>query len=301
MHEHKQPTRADIRQEKVLFWVLNVDGIDMVLVTAIALATGSLTLIADALRTCLSLTVGYFSLWILYRKHRNRLEWFEFGSGKLERMVWCTFGLAMLIGAIVIFGQVVSSLFNEMARPSPMDRSIAAITRSSNLLINVLGWLSILFILRKKHSDVFVAQFYARSTMMGCSIFLQITLTLAALSQTAIAGFLWDVIGAMFVVGIMFYSGVRMIARGLPDLMDAPVREADLKPVKSLLRNTFSSNEIRAIRARRSADTIFLEVTLCQEAVELTRTFPRRVDELQSQLEQLNGRFDITLVGQTVR
>lgn len=296
MTKDRHPSKVEISQERTLFWVLNIDGVDLAVVALVAVATGSLTLMADAARVFLTLLVGYFSLWIMHRKHRNRFGWLEFGSGKLERISWCVFGLAMIFGALLIAGQVANTFLSDMARPTSLERSVAAITRSVNLLINTIGCLSILALLRARAADVLRSQFHARSTMLGCSIVVQTTLTLSALSQTVNAGYIWDVVGAIFVIGLMLYSGWKMIARGLPDLLDAPVAEADLSPFKLALRKSFSSQEIREIKSRRSSDTIFVEITLCAEKVVQRGSISQRIDDLTDQLERVKEKFDVTLV-----
>ena len=66
----------------------------------IGILGGSLTMVAETIRTSLMGLIELFSVLVMRRIHRGELADLEFGTGKLEQIANTVIGAAMLGGAI---------------------------------------------------------------------------------------------------------------------------------------------------------------------------------------------------------
>ncbi|USG63251.1 cation transporter [Sneathiella marina] len=229
----------------------------------VALSTGTLTMLAEAVRGSLMLIVEIFSLAILHAVHRNKLQHFQFGIGKIEQFIWLLIGVALLISGLWL-GQVgISRLLEEPIAPSPLALAISATINAINLLINGFAWYAMLSTRKGDDSDIFRAQFRTRTVKTLSSIFLQITLTIAALTNDSLIALIMDTTGAGVVSLYMIISGFSMAAHSFPHLLDSPVSTRRHNKISSItqkaLGNTF---DISKIRTRQSGRYDHVEITI---------------------------------------
>ena len=97
-------------------------GTDVLLATqmlVVAVWSGSLTLLADAMRGCLLTLTELFAYVVMRRIHRGRLPSYQYGSGKIESVLNLLIGIALVLSSIWIFALgVLSTLQPAQANPS---------------------------------------------------------------------------------------------------------------------------------------------------------------------------------------
>ena len=239
-------------------WLLGTVTVGLTVVFAIL--TGSLTLLGDGARGMLMVVVLAFSLWMLRAVHRDRLARLEYGIGKVEQFVWVTMGLGFIIVGLWVGQTVIDTLFSSEPAASPLGLTSAAVIKSISTLIHVLSWFTMVIAVRTDASPIFIAQRHAWLILMVSSLFLQATLTAAALAQDAWVALILDTVGALFVTGVMLYKGFSMITRALPNLLDAPAG-ADLSAqIRTAVASVLPEDDIVSIRTRRSGPVTFAEV-----------------------------------------
>ena len=72
-------------ENSVRFGLIGDAGL-IVLIVLTGILGGSLTILAEAIRTCLMILSELFSFVVMRRIHRGQLADLEFGTGKLERV-----------------------------------------------------------------------------------------------------------------------------------------------------------------------------------------------------------------------
>src|SRR5688572_23543944 len=94
----RQPTPAQHKQERALALAIWLDFILIIPYCIVALAVGSLAMIAEILRGIPLMIVVAFSLRTLRRIHRGLIADYDYGIGKLERSLSGT-AAVLLLGA----------------------------------------------------------------------------------------------------------------------------------------------------------------------------------------------------------
>jgi ferrous-iron efflux pump FieF len=292
----RAPTAEERTKETSFLYFTLADTAMTMLLILVAIASGSLTMLSEATRSALMLAVQFYALWALFAIHRRRLARFEFGAGKIEEFVSVVVGLGLCISGLWIAQTVVGTLFTAKQAASPLGLTLAAVTNAINALLNVTGWLAMVFASDKDDSEVYRAQLRARLTMMVSSLFLQVTLTIAAVAKDAAIALFLDAVGATFVAGLMLYNGVSMMSRGLPHLLDAPASQ----DLKSLIRRAASkvmaSENIVAIRTRRAGTTTFVEITVAPTAFPSLASLHDGAAAIRGALRRGGAEIDLVLV-----
>src|SRR5438105_3386535 len=169
----------------------------------IGILGGSLTMVAETIRTSLMGVIELFSVLVMRRIHRGELADLEFGTGKLEQIANTVIGAAMLGGAIWIAGKALAQIVGERSIGTPFGLTMAAIAGALNLYVNFLAWNSMRRVLRAESSLVMVAQLKARTVKLVSSLCVLGTMTLAALSTDTEVVAWADAIGSLFVAAFI--------------------------------------------------------------------------------------------------
>lgn len=262
----REPSGEERAKESAFLYSNLADIGTNTLLVVVAVASGSLTMLSEAVRSWLMLSVSFYAFWVMRALHRDRLARFEYGVGKIERFVWVVVGLSLVIAALWLAQGVFATFFSSEPAASPLGLTMAALVNAINLLVNFIGWYAMHLAARSDPSGVFGAQLRARLTMLLSSLFLQGTLTVAALARDDAIALTLDALGAIFVVGLMLYRGLPMIAGALPDLLDAPASEELRALIRATSASVLPEDDIVSIRTRRSGPTTFAEVTVLNTA-----------------------------------
>ncbi|MCP4328424.1 MAG: cation transporter [Alphaproteobacteria bacterium] len=260
-------TNENRAKESAFLYTAIADTGMAALLILVAVLSGSLTILGEAARSTLMLVIGFYTYWLLISVHRGRLTRFEFGVAKIEQFVWLIVGLGLVVGGLWIAQNVVDTIFSGRPAASPLGLTLAAVTNAVNSLINVVGWYAMVSASRDDDSEVYRAELRARVTMMTSSLFLQVTLTVAALAKDDVIALFLDAAGATFVTYIMLFNGFSMIAKAVPHLLDAPA-SADLRElIRRSVAEVAGENNIVSIRTRRAGGTTFAEVAVLATAL----------------------------------
>lgn len=262
----REPTDEQRAKEKSFLFGNLADVGTNTLLLVMAIVSGSLTMLSEAVRSWLMLSVSFYGFWVLRAVHRDRLSRYEYGVGKIEQLVWVVVGLSLVIAALWVAQRVVATVLSSEPAASPLGLTMAALVNAINLLVNFVGWHAMHVAARNDPSGVFGAQLRARLTMLLSSLFLQVTLTVAALAKDDVIALILDAVGAIFVVGLMLCKGFPMVARALPDLLDAPASEELRARIRAAVASVLPEDDIVSIRTRRSGPTTFAEIAVAPTA-----------------------------------
>ena len=295
--ETRTPSTEERAKERSVLYSSLADVGIIFLQIVFAIITGSLTLLSEVVRGILMLAVEFYSLWLLGAVHRDRLRHFKFGIGKVEQFVWLLIGTGLFLSGLWVASKVVDSVFSTELAPTPLGLAFAAIVNAINFLINGLSFYAMYAATRENDSDIFRAQLKARGVKLGNSLFLQTTLTIGALASDPVIALMLDAIGAAFVSALMVVSGISMIARSLPDLLDAPVGEAlESQLTEALAGTSHSTNDLMGIRTRRSGQYPHVEIIVSPTSHKSVGRLQKRIDEIRRALQEVGEGIDLSIV-----
>ena len=179
---------------------------------------------------------------------------------------------------------------------TPLGLVFAAIVNGINLAINGLSFYALIQASEGNDSDIFRAQLRTRGVKFANSVFLQVLLTVAALSTDPLVALLMDSVGAIFVVGVMTVSGVSMIAASLPALLDAPLPDDAVAAIGEVLASqpgleTF----VHSIRSRRSGRFPHVEVVIRRDADTTMAEMDAAIIRIRDALRQAHADMDLSI------
>ncbi len=295
--EAREPTAEERAKELSIIYTTVADMGIVCLQIVFAIITGSLTLLSEAVRSVLMTAVEIYSLWLLGAVHRDRLRHFKFGIGKVEQFVWLMIGLGLTASGLWVASKVVESVFSTELAPTPLGLAFAAIVNAINLLVNALSFYAMFSASREDDSDIFRAQLKARGVKLGNSLLLQVTLTIGALASDPVIALVLDAVGAAFVSAFMVLSGVSMIVRSLPDLLDAPIGESlENQLTEALAGTSHATEDLVDIRTRRSGQYPHVEITLSPTRHRSVGRLRKRIQEVRKALHDAGHSIDLSIV-----
>jgi cation diffusion facilitator family transporter len=284
-------------RERAIRFALVMDILLMAAYAVAAIIAGSVTMIAELVRGLLMTAIEVFALVVMRRIHRGRMTRLEFGSRKLEQLVNLLIAAGLLAGAAWILFDVVKLVTGVDDAGSPAGFAFAAIATGVNLYVNVLALDGMRRASSGGGSLIMEGQLQARFVKVVSSAFVQLTLTIAALSTDATIIVWCDAIGALFVCGFIIHSAFGMIRAGLPDLIDRSVAEEAHAAINRMLAKHFDDYErLDQVRTRRSGEMVYAEVALAFDAALTIGEVNARIDAMKASLREELGEADISIL-----
>jgi divalent metal cation (Fe/Co/Zn/Cd) transporter len=284
-------------RERSITVALVLDVVTMAAYALAAILAGSVTMIAELVRGLLMTTIEVFALLVMRRIHRGRMTILEFGSHKLEQLVNLLIAGGMLAGAAWVVLDVVALVRGADAPGSPSGFAFAAIATGVNLYINALALDGMRRAARGGGSLIMQGQLQARIVKVVSSAFVQLTLTIAALSSDATVIVWADAAGAIFVCGFIVHSAVGMLRAGLPDLIDQSVTEEFQAAINRMLAKHFDDyDRLDQVRTRRSGERVYAEVALAFQSTLTIGEVNARIEAMKASLREEIGDADISIL-----
>ena len=258
--------------------------------------TGSLTLLSDGARSVFSFSASLYALYVLHAIHRGRFYRYQFGVAKIEQIVVIILGLGMVVGGLLLGNRIVSTLLEATAVASPFGLTLAAVFNAVNLVKNSVNWFEFRAMARASMSDIHDTQLRVRSTMLLTSLFLQVTLTVAALAKDDVVAISMDTVGGAFIAGLMMCRGARMLAHALPDVVDAPGSADLIESIEQTIEEIIPDQEIVRLRTRRGGRATFAEIMLDDSAWTSLASLPEVGAAISESLAKKGKNVEVAIV-----
>ncbi len=284
-------------EERSLIFALTADVLIMFVFLLVGLVGGSLTILAESIRIVLMIAIEFFAFAILRRVHRGTLPELEYGTGKLEQIANLVIGLGMLGGSVWIFYKAMGIIAGEEELGTPFGLALAAIVGAINLAINVVAWDGMRRAAEAESSLVMLAQLKARVVKLVSSLFVIVTMSVAALSTDRVVVAWADVIGSSFVAVFIFINAIDMLKLGLPDLLDRTAGKQVRDSVERVLASQAGDyGRLQRLRSRRSGRVVFIELALGFEPSLSIAEVNRRVEALKESLTREIDHADVSVL-----
>lgn len=291
------PSPLERAKERSVLLSCIADFAMIALQVVFAVITGSLTLLSEAVRSIMMWVIELYSLWLMSGVHRGRLQHFQFGIGKVEQFSWLLIGAGMVLSGLWVAAQIVESIFAAHFVPSPLSMACAAIVNAINLMTNAFSFYAMVTSSEESDSEIFRAQIRSRALKLSNSVFLQITLTIAALASDPVVAVFMDGLGATFVACLMVVTGCSMVVRSLPDMLDAPVAASLQDRIAAAVAETsLPPEDIVLIRTRRSGRFPQVELTLAAGDGGSVAALKERLREIKAAIARIDSQISIVTV-----
>ena len=262
-HSNEAAAAGGRRQKETsILFALVMDLWVIALIIAFAIFTSSLTIISEALRSVLMFGLSAYLFFLLRTIHRKGFRHYEFGAAKIEHFASALLGIGLLFSSFWVAQTILDTVFGARQAATPLGLALAAIINALNTLFNVINWLVVRAASGSNQSEAFKAQLHGRLVMMVSSLFLQVTLTLAALAQDPLLALLLDALGAAFVSLLMLRNGVGLIGRALPILLDARAPDPVRTEIAEQAKRQLTEADIVALQTRGLGDEWLAELTV---------------------------------------
>lgn len=280
------PTPDERARERAFAGAASADCALVVLFVVTAIASGSLTSLAVALQGLPILVIELWSLAVMRADHRGRLAHYDYGTGKLEQFVWLVVAGGRLLAVIFILDRVFETLFAGAAAASPLGLALAAVVNAMYFLVNAVAYVALTRAAKGDLGGAFGAQIVLRKGMLVAAAVLQVCLTGAALARDPGVAMAADAAGGLIVAALMTRGVLRMLARALPDLLDAPPHAATAAEVRRAAVDAFGPAALVSVRMRRSGRRTFAQVAVDGAAFADTAALAARAAIMQTELSE---------------
>ena len=293
-------TAAQRARERSLLTAIALDvGITFPQV-AVAIWSGSLTMLAELVRAVLLTALEVFVFRVLRQVHRGRLSEYEFGSGKLEQFANMLVGLAMLLGA----AWIAVKMFGRVHAPPLQDAAglwAAAAMGFANLALNAYCFHALWRSGKDGTSIIINGQIQSRlakllaSTLVACAMLVNAAVTSPAAALAA------DLAGSALVVVVMAVLGGSLLRKALPHLLDRTIDENGQAAINRVLIRHFDAyDELAHVRARLTGDGALVEIGLRFAGAMPLSAVQRVVDTVSRDVAELIPGVRVTVVPSAV-
>lgn len=285
-----------LAKERSIRFAIFADCTMLVSFTLIGIIGGSLTLVAESIRGFLIITTEAFSFLVMRRVHRDSLLDLDFGTGKIEQIANLVISAGMVFGATWVFWGVFGILAGDKQIGSPLGLTVAAMIAAVNTYINVVAWDGMRRAARAGKSIIMQAQLRSRFVRVFSSLFVQTTMTIAAVSSDATIAIWAEAIGSAFVACFIVSNAFDMARAGLPDLLDRSVEEEVQLVINRALASHFDDYALlHRVRTRRSGSSVFVELVLAYDGAMPMAEVARRTAAMKQTLHTDIDGADITI------
>ena len=129
----RTPTPEERRKERAYVNTNIADSLIFATIIITAIVSGSLTMLGEAVRSCLMIIIDYLAIWVMLSVHRGRMRRYDFGPAKLEKLIWVIVGICFLIGAFSVAKSTITATMSVEPPASPFGLALAAVVNSVNL------------------------------------------------------------------------------------------------------------------------------------------------------------------------
>lgn len=254
----------------------------------VGLSVGALSLVSEALHSGVDLIAALIAYWAVHKSVTPPDQEHDYGHGKYENLSAAVEALLIVGAAVGIVYEAVDK-FHEAAVPEGLGYGIAIMIVS--IVINYFVSARLMSVAKKTESQALEADgLHLRSdiwTSVG---------VLVGLGLMELTGWPWlDPVIAIFVAGIIFHAGWKMIVESTRQLTDESLPKDEERKIGAIIRHCPEVKGYHCMRTRRSGSYRLLDVhVLFDGNMPLSRVHAV-CDEIEQGIRRAFGTFDIMI------
>lgn len=260
----------------------------VILKLIVGIYVGAVSLISEALHSGVDLVAALIAFWAIKKSLVPPDEEHDYGHGKFENLSAAVEALLIVAAAGGILYESVLK-FQEAAVPEFLEYGIAIMVVS--ILVNVLVSRRLIYVAKLTGSQALEADGLHLQSDVWTSVGVLVGLALMQLT-----GWAWlDSVIAIFVAGIIFRAGWRMVSESAMELTDASLPEEQEDHIVKIIESVPEVESCHCLRTRKSGSYKLLDVhVLFDGNMHLSRVHAV-CDELEEKIREELGTFDILI------
>ena len=279
-------------KESAVFWAIVLDSLLLIPFVLVGLFSDSMTFISEVNRSLLLMSIEYVAYIVLRRTHRGKFREFEFGTGKIERIV----NILVAFGLCLACFYILNRLFS-ISNDTPMSTTnllMAVVLADLNLILNLYFTIAFIRVNRDESSVIIASQLKSRQAKTVSSAIVLAILVLTLWLSDPRSARMVDFLGSIFVVCYMLMIAFDLVKESLPEILDRTVAEPDHYQIIRVLTEHFDQYDgFRGYKTRRSGKDLFILLNL--------RFFPRStLAQIEERLLPLRQALESEIPGSKV-
>jgi cation diffusion facilitator family transporter len=249
------------KQRTVLISLI-VDFILWIPDIAAALLSGSVVLLADAVKCANEILATFFAYLTIRKMARGGTGTYDYGMGKFETLTSIITGGVMFISlALVLF-----SALSRILEPEALVHDgvlLGIFLMVIGVIMNTWLWMRNYRLWKKEPSPIMDSQWrlFRTKALSDFSVLASLVAGLA-FAQSPWAVYI-DPCASFIIVGFLLTSGYRVISTSLPDLLDKTLdEELQMVIVRHLAEFFDDYTALHGVRSRRSGSNVYIEIFL---------------------------------------
>jgi len=274
-------------KEHALLRAVGLDFLCYLALVVAAIASGSLTILAELPRGGLLYSIEILSLITLRRSHRGRFFAFEYGIGKIERVITSVIGIGLIVAALFTLSATLERIANPTVLPTPA-MILGVMVGSLNFAVNLYCAGDFIRANRTDASLILASQVRSRLVKTVASGVVVAVLVVATWLPDPTGATYVDAFGALFVIGYMLVTARDLLRESIPDLLDRALPEPEQLLLMRVMSTYFDDFEnFGSIRSRRSGGQSFITVELAFRGERSLAEVDDRCDAIRREIVKL--------------
>ena len=225
----------------------------VVLKLIVGIYVGAVSLISEALHSGVDLIAALIAFWAVRKSVTPPDIEHDYGHGKYENLSAAVEAVLIVAAALGIVYEAVDK-FHESAVPETLSYGIAIMVFS--IIINFFVSHRLIVVAKKTGSQALEAD----GLHLRADIWTSVGV-LTGLVLMQVTGWAWlDPVIAIFVAGIIFRAGWRMIVESTMQLTDASLPEEEEMRIRKIIESVPEVRGCHCLRTRRSGSYKLLDV-----------------------------------------
>lgn len=254
----------------------------------VGIYVGAVSLISEALHSGVDLIAALIAFWAVRKSVTPPDTEHDYGHGKYENLSAAVEALLIVAAAIGILYESVMK-FAESKVPEMLSYGIAIMAAS--IVINFFVSHRLIQVARETGSQALEADGLHLRADIWTSVGVLLGLVLMQLT-----GWAWlDPLIAIFVAGIIFRAGWRMVVDSTMQLTDASLPEEEEERIRKIIESVPEVRGCHCLRTRRSGSYKLLDVHVLFDGTMHLSQVHAICDELEQLIRKEFGTFDIMI------
>ena len=281
-------SKQDALKKRVAWLSIGSNTVLVLLKLAVGISVGAVSLISEALHSGVDLVAALIAFWAVRKSVVPPDREHDYGHGKFEN-------LSAAVEAVLIVGAAFGILyesaekFGETAVPEFLEYGIAIMLVS--IAINYAVSRRLIAVAKKTGSQALEADGLHLQSDIWTSVGVLLGLVLMQ-----VTGWAWlDPVIAIFVAGIIFRAGWRMVRASTMELTDASLPPDEEARIMFLIESVPEVRDCHCLRTRRSGAYKLLDVHVLFDGSMHLAQVHAICDEMEEKIRAEFGTFDIVI------
>ena len=283
-------------KEKTILTSLIVDFVLWLPDIAAAILSGSIVLLADAIKCANEILATFFAYLTIRKMARGGTGTYDYGMGKFETVTSIITGGVMLISLALVFFTAIHRIIvpEELVHDGVM---LGIVLMVIGVTMNSWLWMKNYHLWQKAPSPIMDSQW----RLFRTKAFSDFSVLIALVAGLVFSHYSWavyiDPCASFVIAGFLLFSGYRVISTSLPDLLDKTLdEELQFVIVRHLAAFLNDYSALHGVRSRRSGSNIYIEIFLEFDREKTIGEVQATINRIKASLEKDIPKSSVSIV-----